>query len=148
MVSRYRGDAVPAASVDERFAALERSVTAEADEAIERFAINEAIATIWTLVDELNGYITDTEPWQLAKDDAKAGELDAVLATAVHVLGTLSVLLSPVMPKATAKLWAAIGGEGDVRDQDVCAAWQWTGSGRITPLDGTLFPRIEEPVTA
>jgi methionyl-tRNA synthetase len=147
MVSRYRDGVVPTAEVDARFAELERAVTAEADEAIERFAINEAIARVWTLVDELNGYITDTEPWQLAKDDARSAELDVVLATAVHVLGTLAVLLSPVMPKATAKLWASIGGTGDLREQDVRAAWQWTGSGRVEPLDGTLFPRIEEPAT-
>jgi methionyl-tRNA synthetase len=146
MVSRYRDGAVPSAAVDSRFADLVRTATTEADDAIERFAIHEAIARIWVLVDELNGYITDREPWQLAKDPAKSAELDEVLATAVHVLGALAVLLSPVMPVSTAKLWAAVGGEGDVRAQDVRDAGAWTGSGRVTPLDGTLFPRIEEPV--
>jgi methionyl-tRNA synthetase len=51
------------------------------------------------------------------------------------------------MPIATARLWQALGGEGDIRDQDVRAAWAWTGSGKVTALDGTLFPRIEEPAT-
>jgi methionyl-tRNA synthetase len=147
MVERYRDGNVPVAPVDARFVELARTATAEADGAIERFAINEAIAHIWTLVDELNGYITDTAPWQLAKDPEKAAELDAVLATAVHVLGTLAILLSPVMPKATERLWAAIGGDGVLREQDVRRAFEWPQTGRVQPLDGTLFPRIEESVT-
>jgi methionyl-tRNA synthetase len=147
MVERYRDGVVPAGQIDPRFAELTRTVTAAADEAIERFAINEAIAEIWTLVDELNGYITDTQPWQLAKDPAKADELDAVLATAVRVLGSLAILLSPVMPKATERLWAAIGGDGLLREQDVRRADEWPATGRVAAIEGTLFPRIEEPVT-
>lgn len=147
MVERYRDGEVPSAPVDARFDELTRTVTADADAAIERFAINEAIARIWTLVDELNGYITDTEPWKLAKDPAKGAELDAVLATAVHVLGTLAILLSPVMPKATERLWTAIGGDGVLREQDVRRAYEWPATGRVAPIEGTLFPRIEEPVT-
>jgi methionyl-tRNA synthetase len=64
------------------------------------------------------------------------------------VLGTLAVLLSPVMPKATERLWTAIGGDGELRAQGIRQASQWTGSGRVSALDGTLFPRIEETVTA
>jgi methionyl-tRNA synthetase len=38
---------------------------------MERFRPDEAIAAIWTIVDALNGYITENEPWALAKDDAQ-----------------------------------------------------------------------------
>jgi methionyl-tRNA synthetase len=144
MVGRYRDGSVPVAALDETIASTEQRVTELADAAIERFAIHEALAAIWTLVDELNGYITIQEPWALSKDPAKAGELDTVLATVVHGLGTLAVLLSPFMPTATEKLWAAIGGAGELRAQDVRAAWQWTGTGAVTPLDSSLFPRIEQ----
>ena len=48
-----------------------QDAAAAADAAIERFAIHEAIAAIWTIVDELNGYITEQEPWVLAKDDGE-----------------------------------------------------------------------------
>jgi methionyl-tRNA synthetase len=146
MVGRYFDGGVPSAPQSHALLSLAEQVTAEADDAIERFAINEAIAKVWTLVDELNGFITDTEPWQLAKDPAKRSELEAVLAVSVRVLGTIGVLLSPVMPQATGRLWVALGGTGDIRDQDVRRAWEWSGGDVIAPLDGTLFPRIEEPV--
>jgi len=54
------------------------AVTA-ADAAVERFRIDEAIASIWTIVDALNGYITEQEPWGLAKDEAKRERLGTVL---------------------------------------------------------------------
>ncbi|MCU1418499.1 MAG: methionine--tRNA ligase, partial [Schumannella sp.] len=145
MVGRYFDGRVPEPHEPHPLLALAQEVTAEADAAIERFAIHEAIAKIWTLVDDLNGFITDSEPWQLAKDESRRGELEQVLGVAVRVLGTIDVLLSPVMPKATARLWASLGGTGDIRDQDVRRAWEWTGDGHVTPLEGTLFPRIEEP---
>ncbi|MES2171500.1 MAG: methionine--tRNA ligase [Actinomycetota bacterium] len=148
MVGRYRDGRVPVAPLDDAIRATEKRVTDAADAAIERFAINEALAAIWTLVDELNGYITIQEPWALSKDPAKADRLDAVLATVVHGLGTLAVLLSPFMPTATEKLWAAIGGTGTLQQQDVRAAWEWKGSGTVTPLESSLFPRIESDAEA
>ena len=60
--------------------ALERAVTDAASEAISRLAIHEAIASIWELVDALNGYITEQEPWALAKDPANRARLETVLA--------------------------------------------------------------------
>jgi methionyl-tRNA synthetase len=145
MVNRYFDGRVPQARRDERIVALERRVTAEADDAIERFAIHEAIASVWQLVDALNLYITEQEPWALAKDESKRERLEQVLATALHGVGTLAVLLNPVVPKATARLWTALGGQGTLDDVDITRADEWTGSGSVSPLDPPLFPRIEEP---
>jgi methionyl-tRNA synthetase len=154
MVSRYRDGVIPDpgafTEADEAIRVTERRATADADAAIERLAIHEALAAIWILVDELNGYITIQEPWALAKDPANAERLDTVLFTVVRGLGTLAVLLAPVIPDAAAKLWAAIGGAGDVTEQDVRAAYDWLGVPTVTALESSLFPRIEqvEPASA
>ncbi len=148
MVSRYRDGIIPSpgafTDADEAIRATERRVTADADAAIERLEIHEALAAIWTLVDELNGYITIQEPWALSKDPANAERLDTVLFTVVRGLGTLAVLLSPVIPDAAAKLWAAIGGAGEVTEQNVRAAYDWMGAPTVTALESSLFPRIEQ----
>ncbi len=148
MVTRYFGGAVPQAERDAKIAAVERRVADAANDAIDRFAIHEALAAAWELVDALNLYITETEPWALAKDDAKRARLEQVLATAVHGLGTLAVLLNPVIPKAAARLWEAIGGNGDLDDVDIAAPDDWTGSNRVSALDPPLFPRIEQDAAA
>ena len=143
MVTKYFDGAIPAVASDEPILALEKRVTEAADKAIDAFAINEALSSIWELVDALNGYITENEPWALAKDPANRARLETVLATAVHGLGTLAILLSPVLTQATSRLWAAIGGSGEVDAQQIDAAWQWVPGASVTPLESSLFPRIE-----
>jgi methionyl-tRNA synthetase len=157
MVTRYFHGVIPAATdyVDADLA-IQRTVAAAAsaaDSAIEKLAIHEAIAAVWTIVDELNGYITEQEPWVLAKDPAQAARLGTVLYTASEGLRALAVLLSPVLPIATEKLWDAVGAQaalGALTAQPLRRAGEWgqlpPGS-TVSPLSG-LFPRIEDPGSA
>ncbi len=146
MVLRYCDGVIPAAHAltesDKAIQSIERTATATASIAIDRLAIHEAIGTVWELVDALNGYITEQEPWALAKDPANRERLETVLNTAVRGLGTLAVLLSPVLPKASAKLWTSLGGNDTVQSQRIDRAWEWAGAASVSPLEA-LFPRIE-----
>ena len=45
------------------------------EEAMERMEFSVALASIWQVVSRTNKYIDETQPWVLAKDDAKKGEL-------------------------------------------------------------------------
>ncbi len=142
MIERYRGGVVPTAERDASIVELEKSVTDAAHAAIGRLAIHEALAEVERLVDALNGYVTEQAPWVLAKDPAQAARLDQVLSTLAHGVGTLAVLYSPVMPKATHKLWAALGEPGELLAQRVDRAWDRAGGGTVSALE-PLFPRIE-----
>ncbi len=153
MVNRYYDGVLPTpGEYAEADLGIQRTVAkaaADADAAIERFAIHEAIASIWTIVDELNGYITIQEPWVLAKKDETRERLGTVLYTAAEGLRSLAVLLSPVIPGATAKLWTALGAKGVLDEQPIRSAGEW---GQLPPgatigtLDA-LFPRIETAET-
>ena len=148
MVAKYFDGVVPTpgALAEADLAVIETAVasTAEADAAIERFAPDHAIAAIRRLVDVLNGYVTEQEPWALAKDPADRERLATVLSTATRGLGALAILLAPVLPKATARLWSALGGDGEVSAQPILDAAAFDGAGRtVTPLDPPLFPRVE-----
>jgi methionyl-tRNA synthetase len=123
----------------------------QADAAIERLAIHDAVTSIWTIVDALNGYITEQEPWALAKDPANAARLGTVLNTSTEGLRALAVLLSPFMPEATQKLWNALGveaGLGALAAQPIRNAGQWAQipSGTTVGNLDALFPRIESVV--
>jgi len=152
MVTRYFGGEVPAAG-EYREADLEvqrvvAQATADADAAMARLAVHDGIAAVWTIVDQLNGYITEQEPWALAKDEAKRERLQTVLYTAVEGLRALAVLLSPVVPKATAKLWTALGVAGELGGLDaqrLRSAGDWGQVPAGTAVNGleALFPRIE-----
>jgi methionyl-tRNA synthetase len=151
MIHRYFSGTLPKpgtyldADILAQKVALEAAVMA--DKAMDRVMIHEAIQKTWTLVDELNNYITVQEPWVLAKDDANRERLATVLYTAAEGLRVLTVLLAPIMPKATGKLWSALGESlGKLEDQQIGNAGEW---GQLLPGSSikeleALFPRLDE----
>jgi methionyl-tRNA synthetase len=155
MIDRYfEGIVPPAGEYTARDLAIQKTVAdavIAADEAIERFRIDEAITSIWTIVDALNLYITENEPWALAKDDAQRGRLGTVLYTAAEGLRALAVLLSPVTPIATEKLWIALGAGdtlGPLVEQPIREAGRWgiLPAGASVSALAPLFPRVEQSV--
>ena len=151
MINRYfdgvvaaPGEALPQ---DLKVQAVAAKAVADANEAINRVAIHEAIGKSWTLVDELNNYITTQEPWVLAKDEANRERLATVLYTAAEGLRVLAVLLAPVMPKATKKLWKALASDlGPIENQNLESAMTWgllNPGQKLGELEA-LFPRVEE----
>jgi methionyl-tRNA synthetase len=150
MINRYYDGSVPApADYTDADRSIQRTLATAAttaDAAMQRLAIHEAIAAIWTLVDELNGYITVQEPWVLAKDDATRARLGTVLYTTAEGLRALAVLLSPVIPEATTKLWAALGFTTPLTEQRIpdAGAWGVLQSGATVDSLPPLFPRIEQ----
>jgi methionyl-tRNA synthetase len=151
MIHRYFSGALPKpgayleADLVVQKVAIEASLSA--DRAMDRVMIHEAIQKTWTLVDELNNYITVQEPWVLAKDDANRERLGTVLYTAAEGLRVLTVLLAPIMPKATGKLWNALGASlGSLADQRIGKAGDWgqlVSGSQVKELEA-LFPRLDE----
>ncbi|MDO8338940.1 MAG: methionine--tRNA ligase [Microcella sp.] len=157
MVGRYCDGVVPeAGAASEAEAGIQRTVAdavGTASAAIDRFAISDSIAAVWSIVDELNGYLTVQEPWKVAKDDSQTERLHTILYTAAEGLRALAVLLSPVLPQATQKLWAALGAEphlGALADQRIPDAGEWgqLPAGARTQALEALFPRIDHEATA
>ncbi len=150
MIGRYFDGVVPApdeyTELDRKIQQTVADAAVAADRAMTEFRPDEAIDAIWTIVDAANGYITETEPWALAKVEAQRARLGTVLYTAAESLRALAVLLSPIMPAATATLWDALGQDGQLVDQPIRDAGRW---GQLVP-DTTvtalapLFPRVEQ----
>ena len=151
MLHKYFDGALPAAgnptAAEEQVMAVAAAAVANAEKAMDQLAIQDAIAAIWTLVDELNNYITVQEPWALAKDEANRERLGTVLSTTAEGLRALAVLLNPITPKATAKLWQALGAAvpGSIDDQPLgnAAVWGQLKVGATVAELEPLFPRIE-----
>src|SRR5690606_4270007 len=154
MIGRYYDGKPPApADYTDDDLAIQRTVAdavTTADAAMRRLAIHEAIAAIWTIVDELNGYITVQQPWVLAKSDESRERLGTVLYTTAEGLRALAVLLSPVIPDATAKLWEALGNDSAVQSQSIpdAGAWGQLQPGTRLGTLAALFPRIEQAEAA
>jgi methionyl-tRNA synthetase len=87
------------------------------------------------------------EPWVLAKSDDTRDRLSTVLYTAAEGLRGLAVLMAPITPKASAKLWAALGqgslGELAAQKLGEAGTWGQLKPGSVIAQLEALFPRIE-----
>ncbi len=110
------------------------------DQAMEEFAFHRALAAIWEFIGGINRYIDTTQPWALAKDPGRRGQLDGVLLTLADALQCLGIVLDPFLPSAAAKIRSAIAYEHAPRLQDAVLG-RLQRLPRVSKLPA-LFPRI------
>ena len=91
----------------------------------------------------LNQFVEQRAPWNLAKDDDAAGQLDETLYGLAEGLRVVSILLHPYIPDAAGRALAALGEyAGDVPPLEYAEFGARPGGAeveRITPL----FPKVE-----
>ena len=68
------------------------------DEHMLAVQLQPALAAVWDIVDRVNHYLVEKEPWKLAKDESKREELASVLYASAETLRILAVLIAPIMP--------------------------------------------------
>jgi len=97
-----------------------------------------------------NVAIETAAPWQMAKDDAKRGQLDSLLYTLAESLRIIAILISPVLPKAAHgifdqlswKMEPELAGKEE-RFSLAEADWGRLPDGHMVGKPTPLFPRIE-----
>lgn len=101
-----------------------------------------ALNDIWSYVSESNQWIVETAPWNVAKDSARKGELDAFLYRLAERVRVIALLASPVIPGSSVRVLDMLGLAKDSSARaDVSYGLLTPGQnlGDIQPL----FPRIE-----
>jgi methionyl-tRNA synthetase len=152
MVHRYCGGVVPAGDAallkrepEARLASLADSVIKSRASWFESFALSGQLRSVWELIAETNRYIVTREPWAVAKDPARAGELHAALYVAADTVRIVAELIRPFMPATAERTLRMLGVEP--------APQSWVNLKRGDLAPGTrlgetapLFPRIEQTV--
>ncbi len=146
MIVSYRDGVVPAGKLDEpldnELRALAKATLERVDEAMERFAFDEALKAIWALVGRANKYIDETMPWKLAKEGQEK-KLDSVLLSLYEALRLSALLIAPYMPGTSRRIWEQLGLDGSplelLYDDFVWSA----GAGTRVRKAEVLFPRID-----
>jgi methionyl-tRNA synthetase len=144
MVARYRDGrlrAVP--SPDGTVAAALGPLAADVAERLDRFDVTGALERIWEVVRALNREVESAAPWQLAKDEARADELDRVLYDLVDGIRVVAIALHAYVPDTSAAILEALG-------QPPSLDWSLASYGLTAETEGIepaapLFPRLELP---
>jgi methionyl-tRNA synthetase len=113
--------------------------------AVDAMRLDAGLAAVAAAVRDVNRYFEKRQPWALAKDGARAGELGAVLYTGAEALRIVGGLLAPVMPGKSAELRRALGLPDAAPDLDALRAWGGLRAGTEIGEMPMLFPRIRDP---
>ena len=122
----------------------------KADAAMLRLAFADGLGEIMSFVDTLNLYVTEQQPWVLAKDESQLDRLHTVLYVICDSLRSIAIALNPVLPKSMKSLWGQLGAQphlGELANASIVSAMkrEQLTPGAIVTKGAALFPRIEEP---
>ncbi|MGH9319480.1 MAG: methionine--tRNA ligase, partial [Vicinamibacteria bacterium] len=111
--------------------------------AMESLALQEGVGAAFELVGAVNEFITESEPWALAKDPSKADRLSQILYDVAEATRIAALLLLPVMPGSAKEISRRMGGGATMASPKLgSAVWGSAGELRIVP-GPSLWPRLE-----
>ncbi|HYP25725.1 MAG TPA: methionine--tRNA ligase [Blastocatellia bacterium] len=93
-------------------AAIEQA-KARFDEEFSALNFSRGLAAAWAGLSRVDKFITDNQPWKLAKDPSARAGLEAVISTAYEGLRHLVALVAPALPETTREIWKQMGLAGD-----------------------------------
>jgi methionyl-tRNA synthetase len=136
-------DAALQAQANEVRAAVTQAVAAF-DQEFNDYAFSYALERVQTAATRVDKFLSDTKPWNLAKDPSQRAALELVLHTAVEAIRHFAVLLAPVLPISAQAIWQQLGEAGEVSSV-APAILQWGAStgrriGEIKPI----FPNLDK----
>lgn len=149
MVGKYFDGVVPAyrpnvTAYDADLADMAQRTVEKVEEVMEKLEFSVALTAISAFIGRTNKYIDETQPWVLAKDEAKRDELASVMVNLVEALRIISILLQPFLTKAPAKIWEQLGiTPGELTAWDSTKSFGLIPAGTKLGKGEPIFPRLE-----
>ncbi len=146
MAHQYRqGRVSPTGETSARLRELSGEVVRSYTQAMDVFALHEAAAGAFRLIDATNLHLAETAPWKLAKDPSSGDRLTQVLFDAAEAIRLAAVLLTPIMPASCTEIRRRVGDHTALHELrlDRDGAWRKEGPRELV-RDAALWPRSEE----
>ena len=145
MSNKYFGGVVENKEVydvmDEDFKKVLSATPAKVTAKMDELRVADAISEIFTLFKRCNKYIDETEPWVLAKDEAKKDRLATVLYHLIEGIRMGAVLLQSFMPETSEKILSQIQAENC--DLENLAFGQYVSGTKVVEKPEILFARLD-----
>ncbi len=143
MARKYRDGVLHTALPIEGFAVIDGY---EAE--MNAFQVQAGLQRALQLAVACNQLVDSSAPWKLAKDPARAAELDTVLYQLAESLRILAILVSPVVPNAAHGIFDQLNWKNDLAGEDRRfrlddTKWGGLPDGHCVNAPTPLFPRIE-----
>lgn len=147
MSNKYFGGVVEnkgvADEMDADLKAVALGVYDKVESKMAELRVADALTEIFNLFKRCNKYIDETEPWALAKDEAKRDRLATVLYNLVEGISIGAGLLEPFMPETTQRIMKQLNSA--VRDFESTKTFGVYPSGtKVTETPEILFARLDQ----
>lgn len=149
MVEKYFGGEVPAyqpnaTAYDAELEQAALDMVRKVEEVMENMEFSVALTQIGAFISRTNKYIDETQPWVLAKDETKQGELASVMAHLAESLRIASILLQPFLTQAPTKIWAQLGiAPGELTTWESTKTFGRIPAGTKLAKGEPIFPRLD-----
>jgi methionyl-tRNA synthetase len=153
LVVRDFGGRVPERRADEGGDAALRETALEAAGAVEacvdRLDLRAALEAVWKVLAAANRYLDGEAPWAALRR-GRAGRAGAVLRNTLEAVRIATILLSPMLPAAAARVWDQLGIGDPLSAQRLDDARRWSGLRDGAPVKpgAPVFPRIDATTAA
>ena len=129
-------------SMDEDLKAVVTGTFEKVSKKMDDLRVADAISEIFSLFKRCNKYIDETEPWVLAKDEAKKDRLATVLYNLVEGITIGASLLEPYMPNTAAKIAEQLNTQLRSFEQSTQFGLYPSGN-KVTDKPEILFARLD-----
>ena len=140
--NKGESDDAAQAAVDADLKAVVTGTYARVASKMEELRVADALTEIFALFKRCNKYIDETEPWVLAKDEAKKDRLATVLYNLVDSIVTGASLIEPFMPKTAEKIVAQLNTSLRTFEETQNAGLYPSGN-KVTDKPEILFARLD-----
>lgn len=129
-------------SVDEDLKNVVTSARDKAEAKMDEMKVADAINEVYSIFKRCNKYIDETEPWVLAKDEAKKDRLGEVMYNLTEAIVIGANLLIPYMPETARAILAQLNAKE--REYDSLNQFGLYESGsKVTDAPKILFARLD-----
>ncbi|WP_433746087.1 methionine--tRNA ligase [Falsibacillus pallidus] len=150
MINKYFDGVIPAyngseGEFDQQLLQMNQEVVSRFEEAMENMEFSVALTSIWQLISRANKYIDETQPWVLAKDEAKKSELGHVMVHLAETLRRTAVLLKPFLTETPKRIFDQLNiNDETLRAWDSLEEFGSIPEGtKVVSKGEPIFPRLE-----
>jgi methionyl-tRNA synthetase len=129
--------------LDEAMLGVLRQTPRSSAEFFEHYRFRDAITEVMNLARAANKYFNDSEPWKTAKSDKD--RCGTTINICLQVTRALAIMMSPVVPYSSTRLWGILKLPGKVETQSWLTASDLAiPEGHALGKAEILFPKIED----
>ncbi|HWO76064.1 MAG TPA: methionine--tRNA ligase [Bacillus sp. (in: firmicutes)] len=149
MIDRYFDGEIPVYngsnhSFEQSLLEVNKETVKKYEAAMEDMEFSVALTSLWQLISRTNKFIDETQPWVLAKEEAKRDELASAMVHLAESLRRIAVLLQPFLTKTPGLIFEQLQiTDPELKSWESLAEFGKIPAGTRVKKGEPLFPRLE-----